>query len=152
MAVRGIGLEAQQAHTSSRPDELDEVRERVLRIGRAHVGEEDLAHLGVMSGACGRASICRRSECAQVHIIDPGIREAGGELRLREARSPGARDRTDVHEQLDASILERAQEAVRGRALVSDRGEWPHDRAALRRRAQGVCVAALAESVIVPSM
>lgn len=126
MAVRGIGLEAQNANPPVRTQQIGERRQLLLCGLGGQVREKDVAHLGMSAGACRRAPIDGRPESAEVQVVDADAAEVRGEGRLREAGAARHRDGADVDEELDVGGRERVEKVADRGALIADRGKAMH--------------------------
>lgn len=126
VAMRRIGLEAEDADTASRPNDVREGMQLGLCLLGGEMGEEDAAHLVVSPAARGGASIGRCSETAKMQIVDVDGAQVRRKSGLREPLAPRHRDGAHVDEQLDARGRQRLEKLWNDGAFVSNRGEGMH--------------------------
>lgn len=88
-----------------------------------HVLGEDAAHLIAAPAACGRTTVRRRAERAQVQVVDATPGQMRRQRLFRETRSARVGDRTHVDEQLHGRISQRAVHAGYGGSPIADRHE-----------------------------
>jgi len=129
MTMLGIGLETEQAQTSTARGEVAELVQLGLRFEGAKVCTEDGSHPRVPPRTRRGASLRRSTKAAEVYVADAGLGEGGGQSGLAEPRAPRARDRPHIHQELDPRGPERAEKRFHRRSLVADR----RDRDALSR-------------------
>mgnify|MGYP001806079608 CR=1 FL=1 len=120
VAVLGMALEAQQADRPAGPDDVGQNRAFGNRLGRLEMRVVDGFQVVPATGPRGKAAVGRCAELAQVEIIDPPLRDAGGELALGKARSARGRDGADIDEERDARLRQRIDHGRLGHLLVSD--------------------------------
>ena len=126
MAMRGIRLDAEDAHTPPRTNDVGKRVQLGLGILGGEMSEEDAAHLFVASATRGGASIGGRSEAAEMQVVDidgTKIRRQGG---LREARTPRHGNGTHIDQQINARGRQRLEKLWNDGAFVSNRGEGMH--------------------------
>ena len=126
MAVRGIGLEAEDADALVRLNQVRERRQLLLRTFGREMREENPAHGGVISTPGGRATVRRRAEPAEMQIVDARVAEIRRERRLGEARTARHRHCSDIHEQIDLRAAQRVEKVTDRRAFIADCCEAMH--------------------------
>src|SRR5690606_1109515 len=119
---RRIRLEAEKA-ARRLAGEGGGAGEVVLGLRGVELALDDRPEPLPLPGAVGEPPFLRRAQRLQMHVIDPGRGERGGEHVLGEPRAARVRDIAHVDDPPDPRGLESRDELRLARLLVADRGE-----------------------------